>query len=545
MKIKTGQFKIVLLSGEICSGKSKISQGLHSKYDAVVIKTRELILAELPKTKNNRTSLQRAGNKLDKQTEGRWIADALAKFLEKYQSGGTPSGLFVIDAVRKQEQIRALRKAYGADVHHIHVSASPDELEKRFIARASEHDAKAVYDKIKKETTERQVKKLERKADVLVSTDKCTPEAALVRATALLNLYPRTNDQLVDVIIGGQYGSEGKGNIVGHLAPEYQLLVRVGGPNAGHKVYADGKPETYFHLPSGSERAPNAQLLLGAGALIYPPKLFSELAEHQIEAHRLSIDPQAMIITDKDREDETKALKSISSTAQGVGFATANKITGRGRYEEGTDPNLKLARDVPELQPFIRDAQEVIAEHLLKDHLIMLEGTQGTSLSIHHGKYPFVTSRDTTVAGCLADAGIAPTNVRRVVMVCRTYPIRVGGPSGPMDLEVNYEELSDRSGIAVDELKQTELTTTTKKQRRIAEFDWVQLQRSVQMNGPTDIALTFVDYIDKENRSAYRFEQLTEETLRFIEEVERVSGRPVSLLSTDFSYRNIIDRRSW
>ncbi|WP_421783408.1 adenylosuccinate synthetase [Kiloniella litopenaei] len=545
MKIDTDQFKIVVLSGEICSGKSKISDGLRSKYNASVIKTRELILAELPKTLNTRIALQRAGNKLDKNTKGQWIADALAKFLEKHQTSVTPSGLFVIDAIRKQEQIRALRKAYGADVHHIHVTASADELERRFIDRASEHDAQAIYQKIKREKTERQVRGLEQKADVIVSTDKCTADAALVRATALLNLYPRTNDQLVDVIIGGQYGSEGKGNIVGHLAPEYKLLVRVGGPNAGHKVYADGKPETYFHLPSGSERSPNSKLLLGAGALIYPPKLMTELAEHQIEADRLSIDPQAMIITDKDRKDEAESLKSISSTAQGVGFATANKITGRGRYEEGTATHLKLAKDVPELLPFIKDAQEVIAEHLLKGHLIMLEGTQGTSLSIHHGEYPFVTSRDTTVAGCLADAGIAPTNVRRVIMVCRTYPIRVGGPSGPMNLEVNYEELSARSGISVEELKQTERTTTTNKQRRIAEFDWVQLKRSVQMNGPTDIALTFVDYIDKKNKSAYRFEQLTEETLRFIEEVERVSGRPVSLLSTNFSYRNIIDRRSW
>jgi adenylosuccinate synthase len=88
-------------------------------------------------------------------------------------------------------------------------------------------------------------------------------------------------------------------------------------------------------------------------------------------------------------------------------------------------------------------------------------------------------------------------------------------------------------------------TTTTNRQRRLAEFDWEQFKRSVQLNGPTDIALTFVDYFTIENRDAYRFEQLREDTLRFVEEVERVSGRPVSLLSTAFDWRNVIDRRAW
>ena len=130
-------------------------------------------------------------------------------------------------------------------------------------------------------------------------------------------------------------------------------------------------------------------------------------------------------------------------------------------------------------------------------------------------------------------------------MVCRTYPIRVGGPSGPMDYEVRLEDIHERSDIPMEELRTTETTTTTRRSRRIAEFDWEQFRDSVQLNGPTDIALTFVDYFGIENRSAYRFEQLTADTIRFVEEVERVSGRPVSLLSTDFSWRNVIDRRTW
>ncbi len=114
-----------------------------------------------------------------------------------------------------------------------------------------------------------------------------------------------------------------------------------------------------------------------------------------------------------------------------------------------------------------------------------------------------------------------------------------------MKLKISYHELSKRSGIAVAELKATERTTTTNRQRKLAEFDWEQLRRSVLLNGPTDIALTFVDYLDIKNRDAFRFDQLTIETLRFIEEVERVSGKPVTLISTKFDWRNVIDRRSW
>jgi len=107
------------------------------------------------------------------------------------------------------------------------------------------------------------------------------------------------------------------------------------------------------------------------------------------------------------------------------------------------------------------------------------------------------------------------------------------------------EEIARRSGIPVDPLKAAERTTTTDRPRRIAEFDWVQFRDSVQLNGPTDIALTFVDYLGIGNREAYRFEQLNDQTIEFVEEVERVSGRQVSLLSTDFSWRNVIDRRAW
>ncbi|MDJ0931289.1 adenylosuccinate synthetase [Breoghania sp.] len=187
------------------------------------------------------------------------------------------------------------------------------------------------------------------------------------------------------------------------------------------------------------------------------------------------------------------------------------------------------------LQTYLGSARQVLASAMVAGQRILLEGTQGTGLSLHHGDYPHVTTRDTSVSGCLADAGIAPSNVRKIIMVCRTYPIRVGGPSGPMAHEVDMPEIHRRSGIPLEELEKNERPTTTNRPRRIAEFDWVQFRDSVQLNGPTDIALTFVDYFDVGNRRVFRFEQLSQETISFVEEIERISGRPVSLLSTNFN----------
>lgn len=542
MNFKNNSLRIVVLSGPIGAGKTQLAENLCQQHGATIIKTRDLIRKHLPHVKEERGALQKAGEKLDKEDGGAWVKNALGRFVEATIGVPDAGGFFVIDSARIVGQVSAIRKGFGTSVHHIHLDAPDEVLAARYASRHGATTEFEDYRSVRQSKTEREVRKLAHVADTVVATDRCTPEAVLVRSIALLGLYPRITTPLVDVIVGGQYGSEGKGNIVGHIAPEYSLLVRVGGPNAGHKVYAEPQPEAYFHLPSGTERASKAHLLLGAGAVIFPQKLLQEIALHRVDTERLSIDPQAMIIEPDDIELEKLQLDTISSTMQGVGAASARKIMGRGGK---STPPVRLAKDVAELHPFIRESQVILERAFVRGEHILLEGTQGTSLSLHHGNYPSVTSRETSVAGCLADAGIASTRVRRVIMVCRTYPIRVGGPSGHMAITLEYEELARRSGIDINELKRTETTTTTKKQRRLAEFDWEQLRRSTVLNGPTDIALTFADYLDKSNREAFRFDQLTIDTVRFVEEVERVSGVPVSLISTNFGWRNVIDRRSW
>lgn len=533
---------IVLLSGPICSGKSSLCRELEARFGAYVLKTRQLLSEYDPKIKQEREALQKAGDKLDRTTHGVWVRDALTKVVARLPE----DALVVVDSVRIESQIEAVRSAFGHRVAHVHVYAPKEVLGSRYAQRDGEIKEVQSYDTVQKNKTERNVVRLSELADVVIDTSQCHEAEVLVRAASALGLYGREYLRLVDVLVGGQYGSEGKGHIASYLAREYDILVRVGGPNAGHKVYEVPEPYTHHQLPSGT-RCSDAHLIIGPGAVLYVPSLLKEIAECRIEATRLSIDPQAMLISDEDRKDEILLTKEIGSTGQGVGAATARRIMQRHRPEK----SAQLARSSTELRPFLRDTQEILEKAFTLRQRVFLEGTQGTGLSLYHGFYPHVTSRDTTVAGCLAEAGISPNRVRKVIMVCRSYPIRVQNPedaectSGHMSKEIDLATIATRCGLAVEELERIEITSTTRRKRRIAEFDWVLLRKAATLNAPTDIALTFADYISSQNREARRFDQLTPVTIRFIEEVERVASAPVSLISTRFHSRSIIDRRAW
>ena len=532
---------IVLLSGRVCAGKTTLARNLSAsfaeKYKLRHLKTFDFLKRLGSEIEQKRDAMQRFGERLDRRTGGAWVCQELLNEAQGYDD----DAIVVLDSVRVVGQIEAIRKAFGKRVIHIHLDANLAELEKRYKRRNhGEITELASYVEVQKNKTEQNVPKLEKVADVVIWTDRCTEEDVLIRTASHLGLYGREYLRLVDVLVGGQFGSEGKGQIASFLSNEYDLLVRVGGPNAGHTVYQKPEPYTFHHLPSGTN-ASQAKLLIVAGAVLYVPTLMREIADCKVEHDRLTIDPQAMIITDADRKREAKLVANIGSTGQGVGQATARRIL-RG-------DGVRLAKDVPELEPFIGEGRAALEHAFSNRQRVLLEGTQGTGLSLYHGYYPHVTSRDTTVAGCLAEAGISPNRVQRVVMVCRTYPIRVQSPkqgtSGKMSQEITWDEVADRSGHDADDLRKRELTSTTKRQRRVSEFDWGLLRRAASLNAPTDIALTFVDYIAKENEKARRFEQLTPDTIRFIEEVERVAAAPVSLVSTRFHSRGIIDRRMW
>jgi adenylosuccinate synthase len=537
--------RIVVVSGPVGAGKSTLSERLSKRYGAVHIRTsdimRDAAVGRGESLAGERRAMQEFGDRLDAETDGSWVSDWLSEQITDEEITGE---LIVVDAVRRTSQIERLRDAYP--VTHIHVHAPEEELSNRYRGRDSGLQELESYAEVRKNATEGQVIDLADEADVSIDTQRCTIGDVEARAAAALRLTSAHSGRYVDVLVGGQYGSEGKGNIAYYLAPDYDLLMRVGGPNAGHKVPTN--PEyTHRLLPSGTLANPDALLVIGPGATLDLDVLDREITDCQIEVGRLFIDPQAMIIEPADLEAEQALKDEISSTGKGGGAAAARRIMGRRLSE----PPVRLACDVEELAPFTRKpTTEVLEDAFRAGKKVLLEGTQGTALSLFHGDYPHVTSRDTTTAACLAEAGIGPHRLRRVVMVIRTYPIRVGNSatgatSGPMSQEINWSVIAQRSGLDEDVLRDTERGSVSGNERRVGEFDWQLLKHAAELNGATDVALTFADYLRADNKDARRYDQLDTDTIHFIEEVERVAGAPVSLIGTRFHPRSVIDRREW
>ncbi len=528
---------IVVLSGPICSGKSQLSQKLKEEAGFEVYLTSKRI-RELTGNADDqkRKSLQDLSRDLDSASNYAWIANDLKQLKE--------DRLIVVDSVRFVQQISKIRDQFGWRVVHVHLSAPLDELKRRFSIRAATKDSGVTFEEANSDETEANSDDLAKIADLQIDTSRSDESDVYVRVAARLGMFAPPNRKYVDVLIGSQFGSEGKGQVAAYLAREYDIVMRVGGPNAGHRVNSESGQFTYIHLPSGS-RDHSASIFLGAGAVINASELLKEIKDTGIDPSRITIDENCVLVLEEDIEKEKKLAKSISSTGQGVGAATARKIW---RGQEG---KVILAKDEPALKDMVGSVVEKLEKAYSSERRIFLEGTQGSGLSLHHGAYPYVTSRDTNVAGCLAEAGVSPTRVKHVVMVVRPYPIRVGDPpdgggtSGELKRLISWDIVAERAGLDAAKLNASEVTSRTKKLRKVGEFDWSLYRRACALNAPTDIAFTFADYITVRNRDAFRFEQLSKKTISFIEELERVAQAPVSLINTKFDQRSVIDRRNW
>jgi adenylosuccinate synthase len=534
---------VIVISGPIAVGKSSFVKALVERCGATKVGTRDYILRQTG-CANERGALQEAGDALDAKTGGTWVADSVVEAAANAAS----EAVLLVDSARIAAQVRELRARFPGKIFHVHLHAGPDELERRYLNRDPELNEFSTYAEASAHGTEAQVGTLAGIANLVLDADHADLETLAVTAMAVRSTPVQDIRPMVDVIVGGQYGSEGKGNVCAHIARNYGALLRIGGPNAGHKV---AHPKyNYVQLPSGTGSNPEAMILIGAGSTIWLPQLMREMMDHQLPPERLAIDPQAMVIDDEDRRAESIGLISIGTTGQGVGAASGRKILNRGSIPLYGPPVI-LARNVKQLLPYVRDVRAELDRLYRQGTFVLLEGTQGTALSIHHGLYPHVTSRETSVAGCLADAGISPRRVRRVIMVVRTYPIRVGNPiqgggtSGWMGREIAFEEVSRRSGVPLDEVLETEKGSVSGRLRRIAEFDWAHLRRAAEINGANDVALTFADYLGIANRQAASFADLNSDTQEFIRKVDRVSGASVSLVSKAFALDGVLERGSW
>lgn len=333
----------------------------------------------------------------------------------------------------------------------------------------------------------------------------------------------------VSIVIGGQYGSEGKGKVANYFANKFNadVTMRVGGTNSGHTVYWDDKKYVLKVLPAaaiGNE----SKIVIPSGQYINLDILKEEIELISLDGSRLKIDPFAVIITeDNIREEVDKCMNaSIGSTQSGTGAAVINRIK--------RDGTVRFAKDIEHLSKYLTDTKKYLRNKLDKGCSIVVEGTQGFGLSVLHSEeYPYVTARDTTAAGVLSEIGLSPFDVAHIILVIRAYPIRVAGNSGKLKNEVDWEFVTSNSGSSE---KIEEFTSVTKRVRRVAEFAPEIVKRAISVNDPDIIVMNHLDYID----STVSGGELSQKALSFVEDVEYSIGQHIDLFgvnATDFLER--------
>lgn len=322
----------------------------------------------------------------------------------------------------------------------------------------------------------------------------------------------------VSIIIGGQYGSEGKGKIADFWAKKMNAsaVVRVGGPNSGHTVYtAEGKRMAFTQIPAPCARG-DALSILPAGSYIDIETLQKEIAETNLTPGRLAIDFNAMVVDYdcKQTEKELMLRESIGSTLSGTGYAVSKRVM--------RTKDVTLAGQTPELSPFIADTKMLMRSMLNDEKHIVVEGTQGYGLSNLHTQYfPYATSRDTSAAGFLSETGLSPFDVEHIVMVLRAFPIRVAGNSGPLPHEISWETLTEESG---SKESLCEYTTVTRKIRRVARFDSKLVIDAITTNRPDVIILNHVDYFDMQQHGK---PELSQRQLKKEAEISKSIGQQI------------------
>ena len=331
------------------------------------------------------------------------------------------------------------------------------------------------------------------------------------------------------IVMGGQWGDEGKGKLTDTLAATADIVVRAnGGANAGHTVQTDAGVFKLHLIPSGI-LSPHCVSIVGAGVVVDPGVILAEMDHLQAQGISLSplrISERAHVVMPYHPildalEESDRCGGSIGTTLRGNGPAYSDKMARRGfrmadLVEPATLPNrlnaelprwnrilklvygaepidadqllAELSRHGERLRPFVDDTEPLVMDALADGRQVVIECAQGAMLDIDYGTYPFVTSSSTTAAGACQGAGVPPTAVERVLGVYKAYSTRVG--AGPLPTE-----LHDEVGQTIRERGQ-EYGTTTGRPRRTGWFDAVAARYVARMNGISDVALTLLDVFD-------------------------------------------------
>ncbi len=327
------------------------------------------------------------------------------------------------------------------------------------------------------------------------------------------------NKGKITVVIGGQWGSESKGLFCSHLALNegVTMSARTGSINAGHTVYFKGEIFKNQQIPVAWVN-PEVKLVIGAGAYVNPQTLKNEI--DQIEKvtgkslkNRLFIDLRAGLQDGRHREQSVGRHEQFGTVGEGCSAAICERL----RREKG----VKMFRDTEEATEWrekhfqFTDTIELLNEEYDEGGHILIEGTQGTLLDVYLGDYPFTTSRQTVASSWLAECGLAPTLNIEVAMVCRTYPIRVAGNSGPMPNEINWVKLareinSKRKRLGLDSLvKEESLLAFVTREKYVAQqmglpdndfSHWNPAKRATHSTGLVEVHKVVFDTIHEDTK---------------------------------------------
>ena len=329
------------------------------------------------------------------------------------------------------------------------------------------------------------------------------------------------------VVIGGFFGDEGKGKIISYLAlhDKPSIVVRGGaGPNAGHTIKDGDKIYKVRMLPSGFLNK-DAKVMVGPGVVVNPSVLLKEINDFDVEG-RAFLDYNCGIIEESHREADSQGRlkEKIGSTGSGTGPANAERAMR----------TLKMAKEIDELESYLTDVPLEVNSALDRNENVLIEGTQGTHLSLWHGTYPFVTTKDVTASGICADVGIGPKKVDDVIVVFKEYLTRVG--TGPMPGELSAEETSAKGW--------EEFGTVTGRLRRAAEFDFGLAKRAVMLSSANQISITKLDVRFPNCAGITSYDELEEDAKSFIKKIENELGVKVTLIGTGPSVNDVIDLRT-
>jgi adenylosuccinate synthase len=279
-----------------------------------------------------------------------------------------------------------------------------------------------------------------------------------------------------------------------------------------------------------------AILYVAAGCAVDEEILIRELDECRIPSERIVVDPRAVLVTDWDRQNEVALTGEIGSTGSGMGSALIRRM--------GRTADVQLVKDSSRLceRACVEDVAPLLHEVLDAGDDVIIEGTQGFGLSLLHGRqYPYVTARDTTAAGFAAEVGLSPRQIDEIILVIRTFPIRVGGASGPLENEISWDEVKRISGSPE---ATPEYTSVTRKLRRVGRFDIELVRKACLYNRPNALAVMGLDRLDYANSRVTDLAELSCSAWAFLETLQGELALSVRWTGTGFGTFDAVDVQS-